>query len=518
MAEEDGGGEVWVAAGTYTATTDTMLTMREGVALYGGFSGVEASRDKRNWKTSPTLFRGSIYGADRAILDGFHITGGYSEYVGGGMYIRHVSPIIRNCLFTSNSAYHGGAIYITYGASPHISNCSFIANNANADGGAVYIDYYCTAQFTNCYFDNNRASHHGGAVFSNWYSFPYFYHCTFRQNVAGIGGGIWAWDSVLRNCILWGNVNWAGGDDEISCEGTSMVTFSCIFGGFDGIGNIDLDPLFSGGYKLQSGSPCIDAGTSEGAPDTDIEGIPRPQGKGWDMGAYEYAPIVVILAGEAELVLACDAPYVEAGLASVLDIRDGEVVDLVEPASVPVLIWQQAALLYTSNLMYIENDFNNPDVIARPIPPKQEAYTLSYEVTGSTGDPGTATRIVHLECPLTEEGEAEEGETPIEGEGEKLTEGEGEIPAEGEALPEDEGETPAEGEGEVLPEGEGEISAEGEAPGEGEGEPEEEPGCGCSGCDGHDKLLDAPRHFLGNWLLIGLTLLVCCWEFQRFRN
>jgi len=43
-----------------------------------------------------------------------------------------------------------------------------------------------------------------------------------------------------------------------------------------------------GDYHLQAGSPAIDAGTSEGAPATDIEGHGRPCGKGVDIGAYEF--------------------------------------------------------------------------------------------------------------------------------------------------------------------------------------------------------------------------------------
>ena len=52
-----------------------------------------------------------------------------------------------------------------------------------------------------------------------------------------------------------------------------------------------LNPLFvneaSGDYHLQDGSPCIDKGTDLG-PSMDFDGIPRPQGAGYDMGAYEY--------------------------------------------------------------------------------------------------------------------------------------------------------------------------------------------------------------------------------------
>jgi len=39
-------------------------------------------------------------------------------------------------------------------------------------------------------------------------------------------------------------------------------------------------------YHLQPGSPCVDAGTDAGVYD-DLDGQVRPQGNGFDMGAYE---------------------------------------------------------------------------------------------------------------------------------------------------------------------------------------------------------------------------------------
>ena len=66
-------------------------------------------------------------------------------------------------------------------------------------------------------------------------------------------------------------------------------------GGYDGcppgIDDISADPVFvnraAADFHLAFGSPCIDAGTSEGAPATDIEGIARPQGEAVDIGAHE---------------------------------------------------------------------------------------------------------------------------------------------------------------------------------------------------------------------------------------
>ena len=40
--------------------------------------------------------------------------------------------------------------------------------------------------------------------------------------------------------------------------------------------------------RLRGGSPAIDAGNGESAPDRDIVGTSRPQGNAVDVGAYEH--------------------------------------------------------------------------------------------------------------------------------------------------------------------------------------------------------------------------------------
>lgn len=47
------------------------------------------------------------------------------------------------------------------------------------------------------------------------------------------------------------------------------------------------DPGKEGDYRLQEGSPAIDAGTARGAPPYDLLYTPRAQGAGYDLGAYE---------------------------------------------------------------------------------------------------------------------------------------------------------------------------------------------------------------------------------------
>ena len=61
-----------------------------------------------------------------------------------------------------------------------------------------------------------------------------------------------------------------------------------------GSGNIYGDPLFidpefgaAGDYHLQSGSPALNAGTSTGAPNDDLDGNGRPRSILHDIGCYE---------------------------------------------------------------------------------------------------------------------------------------------------------------------------------------------------------------------------------------
>jgi parallel beta-helix repeat protein/predicted outer membrane repeat protein len=150
------------------------------------------------------------------------------------------------------------------GSSPIIINCAISGNKAGNDGGGI-VCFGSSPTIANCTISGNYAGDEGGAIYCDEESSP-----------------------MIINCILWNN-----SPDEIYSEnGTCSVTYSDIHGDYDGEGNIDADPLFvgsdMGNYYLMAGSPCIDIGNPTNAPLEDREGVPRPQGSGTDMGAYEY--------------------------------------------------------------------------------------------------------------------------------------------------------------------------------------------------------------------------------------
>jgi hypothetical protein len=63
---------------------------------------------------------------------------------------------------------------------------------------------------------------------------------------------------------------------------------------YQAIDNRQADPRFADSdsldFRLQAGSPAIDAGLADRAPKVDFEGKPRPQGGGVDIGALEFTP------------------------------------------------------------------------------------------------------------------------------------------------------------------------------------------------------------------------------------
>jgi len=83
-------------------------------------------------------------------------------------------------------------------------------------------------------------------------------------------------DAVIRNNVMY------------QCE-TPIGDYGA---GTDESHNLTNDPRFvdaaAGDFRLQADSPAIDAGTAIDMFDTDMEGTPRPQGSGWDIGAFEY--------------------------------------------------------------------------------------------------------------------------------------------------------------------------------------------------------------------------------------
>ena len=190
----------------------------------------------------------------------------------GGAYGAAVAIRLVNCIIEENTGtYFAGAI-----AGGIASHC-IIRNNTGGSAGAAAAE----SQLNNCLIYGNTGeigAVRGGQV----------YNCTIVGNVGTNGAGGVGDDSLMYNTISWGNT----GDPDnpsaayYSCgSGTAYEVATCITN----------DPLFigSGDYRLQAGSPCINAGTNSTwtlTTDTDLDGNKRrwPANGQADMGAYEF--------------------------------------------------------------------------------------------------------------------------------------------------------------------------------------------------------------------------------------
>ena len=116
--------------------------------------------------------------------------------------------------------------------------------------------------------------------------------------------------SELVNSIVWNNTMTPTGVQADlplpppPVESDSVIqnwsaAYSDVQGSFEGTASISTDPMFTdpdqGDYRLDEGSPCIDAGTWETDSAVDLDGLVRPVdgdfngAEDFDMGAYESA-------------------------------------------------------------------------------------------------------------------------------------------------------------------------------------------------------------------------------------
>ncbi|OQB42712.1 MAG: putative outer membrane protein pmp6 precursor [Candidatus Hydrogenedentes bacterium ADurb.Bin179] len=230
-----GGGEVWVAAGTYMPSFGTVVTLQEGVAIYGGFAGTETARDQRDWTANVTTIHGMgfsqcVFGANHAILDGFTVTGGYNVGSGGGMLNQACSPVVANCIFTANQGFNGGGMYNNNGAAPVLTSCLFASNRADY-GAGMYNNNAAAPVITQCVFQANTATLKGGGIYNGAAS-PMITNSSFGGNISeGKGGAIYSWQGAPRaeGCDFSGNTALGAGGAIYHESSSASRVSGCTF-------------------------------------------------------------------------------------------------------------------------------------------------------------------------------------------------------------------------------------------------------------------------------------------------
>ncbi len=282
------GQEIWVKAGTYKPTDSTQRSiafqLKAGVAVYGGFAGMETDRTQRDPVANITILSGDlneddgdnfennsensfhvVLGATDATLDGVTISGGNANESnpndrGGGVLSNAANPTLANIIISHNAAYAGAGMY-NDSSSPAMTNVTFNDNAASYSGGGMQNYANSNPTLTNVIFSNNSAQYgggmfnnssspsltdvtffsnrattqYGGGMHNEANSRPILNQVTFKNNTASNhGGGMFNTGSTptLTNVTFYGNStrdpnSWGGGMSNWGCSPIlTNVTFS----------------------------------------------------------------------------------------------------------------------------------------------------------------------------------------------------------------------------------------------------------------------------------------------------
>ncbi|MGH7244658.1 MAG: hypothetical protein ACREJD_14695 [Phycisphaerales bacterium] len=123
-----------------------------------------------------------------------------------------------SCVFESNSATHGGAIYQERNRID-VARCVFVGNTAEVEGGAIAGIGGTTAASL---FVRNRAGGSGGAIATTGYLGAKIGACTFVSNTAGVGAAINSYSSGLNvtQCLFADNVSSSPAGVDLRCIDT----------------------------------------------------------------------------------------------------------------------------------------------------------------------------------------------------------------------------------------------------------------------------------------------------------
>lgn len=298
----------WGVIGIYSSTQDNRLTYAvveyagqadyaghtfEGVGVYNGYLILEDSEIRHTSHTALHLLSSTVVARRNQVHD---------AAAGPGLYAQSSAlEIVDNLFFSladrglvlsqtrtiSASGLLHNEIYGVQGDCVHLvgEGLALERNDLHhCTGAGVFLSVTHSLTLTNNLLRQNDV---GMAVHS---AAPvHLLHDTLAyNNTAGLVIDDPANQTALVNSIVWEN----GVAISHTIGASVSVAYSDVQGGWPGVGNIAADPQFrqsgAGVFRLLETSPCVDQATSVGAPPIDLMGIPRPEGAGYDMGAFEF--------------------------------------------------------------------------------------------------------------------------------------------------------------------------------------------------------------------------------------
>ena len=287
------GDEIWVAQGEYvpekliksTKNTSKSFILKDGVSLYGGFAGNEASKDDRALEdvNGTKLYKNkTVLNANDEVADVWvraNEAGTTSRYTwemeegAGKQWVTGTKNNYTHVMYCDsefkqktvidgftlkggnanvwNVKANGGAVYAI--GDVHISHCRVLENSAyftaesdvdsNSYGGAIYLDAKGKGTITECYFEatychSSYGNGVGGAIYvkNGTVKDCRFLNCVASDN----GGAVYAAGSKVINCYA--EACYAGSGGAFSIDATSSIE-NCVANTCQG--------LVGGGFALE---------------------------------------------------------------------------------------------------------------------------------------------------------------------------------------------------------------------------------------------------------------------------
>ncbi len=277
------GNEVWVAAGTYkpappNGSRVATFQLKNGVAVFGGFAGIEVSVDERNWVANPTILSGDLNSNDGLPLSDCctaHQSAGCDNFscstsvcnqdpfccstlwdgqcqasaqalcaaLCAGSTADNSYRVVASVNTLANTVFDG--FVVTRGMNDwgtetyaggldckdsvlSVRNCVFTQNRAITGGAITLIDSNVTIE--NCSFNSNETVGAGGAIHIGDGSSCFIKNTAFVSNVAHTSGG--AIDGVssfvAENCTF--NSNHADQTAGVAIAWSQTTFRNCMFG------------------------------------------------------------------------------------------------------------------------------------------------------------------------------------------------------------------------------------------------------------------------------------------------
>lgn len=182
------GGTVHIADGRYTGDDNRYVDIDHNMIIAG---------ESQDGTIIDAQGIGQIFNIDSGVtitLENLTLKNGNDIY--GGAVFNFGTLVVKNCMFTGNTATWGGAITNSFDCNLNVSDSTFIGNTAdNGEGGALWNGDGGTLNVINCGFIYNKVTGGPGGAIIN-YGSSTVVDSFFVGNTAPNGNGSAIWNSV----------------------------------------------------------------------------------------------------------------------------------------------------------------------------------------------------------------------------------------------------------------------------------------------------------------------------------